>query len=147
MAVKTKLTARAGKAEAVHVEDKNNERHAVGIWDLHVLIVPDGRFWFPQGLEIDYAAQGDSVSDAKKQFSKGLTATIDLHLKIYGDIRKLLRVAPSEAWQELWTADNVQPKIYSQVSVHEVIPTNVLEAIPDPLPFQTVKYAEVQAAA
>src|SRR5580698_3811970 len=87
---------------AVHAKHVDGTHHAVGVWNLHVLIVPDGRFWFAQGLEIDFAVQGDSIADVKKQFENGLEATIHHNIRIFGDIHKLFRVAPNEVWRDLW---------------------------------------------
>jgi hypothetical protein len=120
---------------AIQAKDPNGTRHAVGLWNLHVLIVPDGRFWFAQGLEIDFAVQGDSVADAKKQFENGLEATIHHHIRIFGDIQKLLHVAPNEVWLDLWNTAKAQHKSYSQVSIHDLTP------------FHQIEYAELAAAA
>src|SRR5665213_1188256 len=87
---------------AVHLAHPDGEHHIVGIGNIRVILIPDGNRWFAQGLEIDYAAQGNSVSEAKKQFEDGLTATIEEHLRVYGNIDKVLRVAPNEAWQILY---------------------------------------------
>ena len=46
---------------------------------LHVYVVPDSNFWFAQGVEIDYAAQGDSIDDAVQNFMTGLQRTIELN--------------------------------------------------------------------
>jgi hypothetical protein len=103
-------------AKAVHVT--RGEQHVVGIGNLRVFILPDGPFWFAQGLEIDYAAQGNSIEDAKKNFENGLAATIDLHLKVHQNIEDLLEPAPREVLQEaVRELDSLQ--LYSQVSVHE----------------------------
>jgi len=114
MAKKT-YTNKTG-AKAVHVTESRH--HVVGIGNLRVFILPDGPFWFAQGLEIDYGAQGDSVEDAKKNFEEGLEATIDLHLKIHGNIENLLDPAPREVLQEaVRELDSLQ--LYSQLSVHK----------------------------
>lgn len=121
---------------AIQISTPTGEHHAVGVWNLHVLIVPDGRFWFAQGLEIDYAVQGDSVADAKMQFEKGLSATIHHHIRIFGDIEKLLRVAPNEVWMDLWKSAKAQHKSYSQISLHEM--TGI---------FHEIEYSEIGCAA
>jgi len=104
---------------AMHASDAEGKLHGVGIWDLRVFIVPDGKFWFAQGLEIDLAAQGDSVEDAKKNFEDGLASSIDLHLRMYGNIEKLLNLAPAEIWQEA-RRDRKRINVYSQVSLHNL---------------------------
>jgi hypothetical protein len=118
---------------AIHTDLPGGQHQAVGIGNLRVFIVPDGKFWFAQGLEIDYAAQGDSVDEAKKNFEEGLEATIDLHLRMYGSIDKILRLAPSEVLQE--AARNAESiKLYWQVSVHEIVKAE------EPLPFGGIDY-------
>jgi hypothetical protein len=127
---------------ALHAQRGDND-HLVGVWNLHVLIVPDGRFWFAQGLEIDYAVQGASVQDAKKQFETGLTATIHHNLRIFGHIENLLQVAPNDVWKDLWKTSKAKHKTLSQVSIHEIVP----EVLLDPagvLPFRAIEYTEVQ---
>src|SRR6266446_5881477 len=86
--VKTRLGAEVGKAAAIHLED--GEHQAVAFFNLRVLVVPDGKFWFAQGFELDYAAQGATVEEAKKHFMLRLSATIHHHLEIFGknSIRK-----------------------------------------------------------
>ncbi|MGH8247905.1 MAG: hypothetical protein ACREUU_15905, partial [Gammaproteobacteria bacterium] len=86
-------TAFHGKAE--------DGTHVVGIGNLRVILFQEGDLWFAQGLEIDYASQGDSLEDVKKQFEDGLGATIEEHLRVYGNIDKILNVAPSEVWKEM----------------------------------------------
>lgn len=51
------------------------------------LIVPDGRFYFAQGVEEDYGAQGDSVEEAKRNYLTGLQMTKELHMRHFGETR------------------------------------------------------------
>ena len=111
---KTTYTHKSG-AEAAH--ETQGKHHVVGIGNLRVFILPDGPFWFAQGLEIDYGAQGDSIEDAKKNFEDGLEATIDLHLKIYGNIESILEPAPSGVLIEA-ARDLELLELYTQVSRH-----------------------------
>lgn len=104
-------------ARAIHVS--KGKHHLVGIGNLRVFILPDGPFWFAQGLEIDYGAQGDSIEDAKRNFEMGLEATIDMHLKLNGTIENLLEPAPPEVLREaVRELDSLQ--LYWQISAHEV---------------------------
>jgi hypothetical protein len=123
---------------ALHVEA--GEHHVAGILDLHVLIVPDENFWFAQGLEIDYGAQGDSAEDAKEKFQQGLAKTINLNLQMHGNIESLLQFAPSEILQE---AARKQSSIqnFGQVSFHEVNTSK------QDLLFSNIKYLLAQEAA
>jgi hypothetical protein len=117
----TKKRAKAQvTATAVHAEHKDGIHHLVGLGNIRVLLVPDGDGWFAQGLEIDYAAQGDSLSSAKREFEDGLTATVHAHLKHNGHIQELLKTAPNEAW-DLASDPSVKLKRYSQVTQHHII--------------------------
>jgi hypothetical protein len=99
-------------------EDGN--KHVVGIGNLRVVLVPEGNAWFAQGLEIDYAAQGKTVEEAKANFEKGLTKTIDQHLKMFGTLDKVLKSAPPEVWSEYLYEPLGLQKFYSQVSTHPI---------------------------
>ncbi len=89
------------KAMAVHAADKDGVHHLVGFGNIRVIIVPDGGAYFAQGLEIDYAAQGSTVTEVKKNFEVGLEATIKTLQKIYGSITGILQPAHPDVWQEL----------------------------------------------
>jgi len=82
-------------AKAVHAKKRTDKgtAHVVGIGDLRVMIVEEEGHWFAQGLEIDYAADGLSLDDVKRRFEQGLASTVSEHVKIYGSIQHLLRVA------------------------------------------------------
>lgn len=105
-------------------QSKDGKTHAVLIGALKVVIVKDGpNTWFAQGLDIDYAAQGNSVESVKKNFENGLVATIDIHLKAYSGLAKLLKPAPENVWQEMFYGPLMgQTKAvrnhYFQISVH-----------------------------
>jgi hypothetical protein len=126
---------------AAHVADGDGH-HGVGIWNLHVLVVPDGRFWFAQGMEIDYAVQGDTLDDAKDKFSKGLAATLHHHLTIFGGIGHLLKVVPNDVWLDLWETKKNTKMTYDCVSFHRVLPQAQLPL----LPFDAIQYCEAQTA-
>lgn len=100
---------------AIHGTDGST--HLVGIGNIKVIICQDDDAWFAQGLDIDYAANGHSLEQVKKNFQIGLKGTIDLHIKAYGNIEKFLKVAPQDVWDELRTAGDHYR--YSQVSFHE----------------------------
>ncbi|MBI1955183.1 MAG: hypothetical protein HYS38_02205 [Acidobacteria bacterium] len=118
-----------------------------GIGDLRVVICPDGDFWFAQGLEIDYAAQGKSPKDAKKQFSDGLSATVEQHLQIYGNIEKLLKAAPPEVWKDTLLSAGAIAKRYSAVMLYHVERQAVPDSIQGVFPFQGINYLELRKSA
>lgn len=141
MAIRTK-TMKVTKtgAKAAHVAVKNVE--GIAIWNLSVLIVPDGDFWFAQGLEINYGAQGDSIKDAQNNFQEGLMATLCQHLKMHGHIEKLLKFAPSHILIE---AAKNKPLInrFTHVSFHEIANAQLQQV----LPFDGIDYRVLQQAA
>lgn len=106
--------ARAGKTAAVHAQHENE--HLVAFGSLRVLVKETNSHWFAQGIEVDYAAAGDSLEDVKDRFEKGLTATIHLHLERYGTIEKLLRFAPKEALEPFGDIKNFHT--LTSVSLH-----------------------------
>lgn len=108
--------SKASPKQAVHDRNPCNDgAHLVGIGNLRVMLFNDDGSWFAQGLEVDYFAQGSSLDEAKKHFENGLCATLGEHLRVYGSIERMLRVAPQEAWDEFY-----KPKhsTYTHVSMH-----------------------------
>jgi hypothetical protein len=138
--IKTKLNASAQDTHAVHLE--GSAAAAVAIWNLSVLIVPDEKFWFAQGLEINYGAQGNTVEEAQDNFQQGLLATIQQHLRVHGHIRKLLRFAPSEILKEA-AQHKSSIKFFAQVSFHEILDAKSQLQIP----FDGIDYRVLQQAA
>lgn len=107
-------------ATAIHATHTDGVHHIVGFGNIRVLLMPDGKGWFAQGLEIDYAAQGDSLAQAKREFEDGLEATVHAHLQKSGHIKGILKLAPSEIW-DLASDPAIKLRRYSQVTEHHVI--------------------------
>jgi len=141
--IKTKLQAKAGKTAAVHIQHETGAVEAVAIWNLSVLIVPDEQHWFAQGLEINYGAQGDTVEEAKENFQAGLLATIQQHLRMYGNIEKILTFAPSSILKEAAQNKN-SIKRFATVSFHEVLHDHSAQQA---IPFDGIDYRVLLAAA
>lgn len=140
-AKKEKKPGNALATTAVH--GKAGSNHVVGIGNMRVIICQEGdNLWFAQGLEIDYAADGTSLSEVKKNFESGLCATIGLHIKAYGTIEKLLKVAPASAWVEL-LKEGTRMR-YSQISFHEG--NRNAFCFPSNFPFTGIDYLERKAA-
>lgn len=129
--------SRASNSPARAITVSTSDGHVVGIGNLRVAIESDGKSWTAQGLEIDYIAQGDSLEDAKKQFEDGLSCTINQHLRVYGDIDRLLSPAPREVWKEVLNPKAIRAR-YSQISIHE--------AIKDAFGFERLDYLVLTAA-
>jgi hypothetical protein len=143
--IKMKLAAQGGRAAAFHLE--GDKIGAVAIWSLSVLIVPDEEFWFAQGLEINYGAQGDTPEEARINFQDGLVATIRQHLRMHGDITRILTFAPDETLKE---AAQHKSSIheFAQVSFHEIANNEIGDGeyvMQNAVPFDNIRYL-VQAA-
>ncbi|MBM3814743.1 MAG: hypothetical protein FJW20_24220 [Acidimicrobiia bacterium] len=105
---------------AIHAKHADGTHHLVTLANIRVVIVPDEGSWFAQGLDIDYAAQGETVPKARKNFEIGLRATINHHLKVYGHLTHFIKVAPPAICQHLLLASSAQFKSFSQISAHEI---------------------------
>jgi hypothetical protein len=136
---KPKTKSKAVPAMALHASDKDGLHHLVGFGNIRVIIVPDGAAYFAQGLEIDYAAQGSTVDEVKKNFEVGLEATIQQHLKIYGNIKRMLQPAPPEVWQELVPEKTALHNRYWHISEHTIADSA--------LPYDGINYLVAAAAA
>src|SRR5579872_3323709 len=66
---------------------------------LEVVISHDKDFWYAQGKQIDYIAQGQSIEEVKERFLRGLSLTVKAHIKKFGSVEKLLRGAPASAFE------------------------------------------------
>lgn len=140
--ITTKLNAKARKTAALHLEHEDKKHHAVVIWNLSVLIVPDEGCWFAQGLEINYGAQGNTIQEAQQNFQKGLAKTIHQHLKVYGNIERILKFAPSAILMEA-ALHKSAIKPLANVSFHEVLDARAQLAIP----FDGIDYRVLHQAA
>ena len=84
--------------------------------NLRVVLYQEDDQWIAQGLEIDYAAQGDDFESAKYEFQRGLSATLQENFRVFGHIASVLRPAPSEMWQRVLTP-GAQLRRHGQVSM------------------------------
>jgi hypothetical protein len=135
----TKKTAqKKAHAVAVHATHQDGVHHLVGFGNIRVIIVPDGAAYFAQGLEIDYAAQGSTINEVKKNFERGLEATVEQHLKIYGNIKGLLQPAPPAVWQELVPEKTALHNRYWHISEHTIEHSA--------LPYEGINYLVAAAA-
>ncbi len=91
----------------------------VGIGNLRVLVVKREGYWFARGIDINYAAQGRTLSEVKRNFATGLRLTIDEHLKEFGDLQFLRSPSPFPSWSKL-IFDSSRKFRFSQVSVHKL---------------------------
>jgi hypothetical protein len=75
---------------------KDGSVRASGIGNLRVLVSRRDGFWFARGLEIDYAAQGLTLGEVKRNFEAGLSLTVGEHLRAFGNVENLLRPSRPE---------------------------------------------------
>jgi hypothetical protein len=133
--VAKKAKAGSSATTSLHFEHKGD--HLVGIGNLRVVIVQGETDWYAQGLEIDYAAQGDSLESVRERFEQGLCWTIHEHLRVYGTIEKILTPAPPDIWKEMLYGDGKLNR-FTQVSWHENIQPKMVEH----LPFESISYIQ-----
>lgn len=67
---------------------------------LEVVISHDDDFWYAQGRQIDYIAQGHSLDEVQERFMYGLSKTVNAHIKKFGSVDNLLNSAPEEAFSK-----------------------------------------------
>ena len=114
--------------------------HFAFFGNIRVIVMRDGNFWFAQGVEIDYFAQGDTVEQVQRNFERGFVATVQTCLDLHGTITPLLKWAPIEAFEGM---DDPRAYNYTQVSLHEVFPNKELL---QKVPFDSFEYGLPQAA-
>lgn len=93
------------------------DQNGVTLTALRVLIKREGRGWAAQGIEIDYAACGDSLADCQRRFEVGLIANIRLHLEKHGNLDRFLKWVPEDALIEFVGA-RLSPQHY--LGSHEI---------------------------
>lgn len=100
--------------------DQDGDHHWVGIADLMVLLAKTKHGWVAQGVQIDYAAFGDSERDAVDSFVQGLSFSLQSHLERFNELKKMLQPAPTEVLKELMescpekTASNISLRVELQ---------------------------------
>lgn len=75
---------------------------------LKVWIYKGSNYWVAQGLDIGYAASGESVDDVKKRFERGLFATLAVNWKKHGSVDAVLKPAHPIIWIKWrkWVREN-----------------------------------------
>ncbi len=115
--------------------------HIVGVEMRVVVIQREDHVWFAHGLDINYAAQGSSLAEVKKNFERGFVTTIDQHLEKFGHVKNLFRPTSQEAWDRLVSSRPEQFR-YAHVSRH-AFPKRIRNLIP----FSAISFVEPQEAA
>ena len=139
MSTETKTMATASpKSSAVAVHGRDGATHVVGLGPIKVIVCEEGGSWFAQGLDIDYASSGGSFEEVKSNFENGLAGTIDLHIKAYNGLKKFLKPAPQDVWDELYAVGGTTFD-YTQISLHE--------DLSKALGYEQINYIKREAAA
>lgn len=73
--------------------DEQHERVCVDALRVIIIEEPPG-LWSALGVEIDYAANGESPDEVRQNFERGLALTVDTNLRKLGTIERLLRFSP-----------------------------------------------------
>ena len=69
--------------------------------DLRVVIQEfETGHWTAQGLEIDYGGEGTSYEDVRSRFERGLLGTAVEHMKLFGNVNKMIESAPDDVWRD-----------------------------------------------
>jgi hypothetical protein len=113
------LIGTCGDTSALHAH-LGDGINLVAIGGLRVIIKPDGDRFVAQGLEIDYAADGDSLADVQEAFANGLKLTLQENVRLNGSIAPMLRPAPVEIWAEFLACAAEQKYKHSQTSLGEI---------------------------
>ena len=125
------------KVGAAPVHAHVGDHHAVAV-SLRVLLVEDTSGWFAQGLDIDYAASGQSVDAVKKNFEDGFCATVHEHLVMHGNIERLLKPADQSAWKEFY-AESATGLEFSCIQLHNTAHDDCGGPASN-LPFSTIQF-------
>ena len=120
-----------------HDDDSGDE---VACSRLNVVLKRDDEFWYAQGVQIDYVAQGVNIEDVQAKFVEGLAETLLLHAQRFGSVEKVLRWAPESEWK-----DELHNEHY-RVSFH-AFDDNETRQLAELLPFSGVLYSIPQSQA
>lgn len=126
-------------ALATHIKKTTGEFDLVIIGALRVVITQeDKELWAAQGVEIDFAACGVSLSDVQQRFEAGLSATIHANIKRFGSFERILKWAPMEEIEKISALSEKYD--FTSMTMHQFLPETKL-------PFTNIAYImEKQAA-
>ena len=108
------------------------------IRDLRVVIVRDGDQWFAQGVDVDYAASGESIEDVKHRFALGLVKSMLVNLEQFGSLDSFLKHPPRSEIERIEDGpDSRQMRLSGSA---EPIPGDL------PMPYNRIQFFEPLAA-
>ena len=94
------------------------KKYRIEIDELNVLIVRVGPGYYAQGIEIDFAACGDSIEDAQRRFERGFFETVSANLARFRDLKRFIKPAPEDIRREFGERVEEDKYTFSSVSVH-----------------------------
>ena len=75
------------------------------IIEISVVLLQEGDYWVTQGLEYDIAAQGKTISEAKKAFERTITGQIFMDIRENRKPLQGIEKAPQEYWDKFERAE------------------------------------------
>jgi hypothetical protein len=129
-----KKPKKRSQTTAFHAQQSDSGINVVGFGNLQVYVIQEEPgVWFARSQEINYAAQGNSLEDVQHNFERGLIATVDEHLRVFGHIKNLLSQNPRTNVRQHLSERFPQSFRYSQLTVH---------ALPEKLQ-QTIQFENI----
>ncbi|MBY0498854.1 MAG: hypothetical protein K2P74_04445 [Nitrosomonas sp.] len=104
---------------------------------LTVMLTAEDGGWFAQGLEIDYAACGATLEEAKENFAHGLVSTMTEHMKMHESLKHFLVPASPEVWNVYYEAKKNLDSVQSFEDVQKKEGCFSLKAM---FPFQDIAF-------
>lgn len=90
-----------------------------------------------QGLEVDYAAQGSTIEEARKNFEYGLAASLFANQKMFNHVDNFLVAAPPDVWWDcLYKQRAATLKRSLSHTFHSALALNDVQS----LPFENIEY-------
>jgi len=118
---------------------------SVGIALQVILAEQEKNAWVAQGIEIDYAAEGETAAEAKMHFEQGLCATVLAHMIQQKPLGGFMAGAPPHDWTHLLKTGHVY--LY-QTTVVNTLPELAMKVCKkDSIPFELIKYFSVSPVA
>lgn len=118
--------ARAYRRISVKAQHRNvgGNLHQVEIDGLRVWVYPADGQWVAHGIDVDYAASGETMQKAQRAFIEGFMLTIVQHLLRFKSLEKLLsRGAPDDV-RRRWIVAMESHQVYRSDEPLEFKPTD-----------------------
>lgn len=124
----------ASTPHVIHIKQQHN--HAVCVAALRVIISEGDGGWYAEGVEIDYAAFGQTIEEVQLNFELGFIRTIHLHIAKFGNLNKFIKWAPQSVLEKL---PQSKPYKIDTFSTHNIEVESVL-------PISSINYLQLSVA-